>query len=112
MVGWSVCKVVPFPIDANNFVRRPPISLCLYSLKKGSLTEEDQRHLESRRQYYFRVDFWSSKKPPSQNQIEQLFPKLQKEPTKKKTSSVRQRRSWKDLWACCSAPRHRSDSVS
>merc|ERR1719422_2985073 len=75
IIGWHMRQ--PFTIDCNTFFKCPPISTCLYLLKKGSLTEEDQRHLESRKQYYFKCDFWSNKQPPSREQIERLFPGLQ-----------------------------------
>lgn len=107
VVRWNVVKILPVHIDFNTLCRRPPITVACYSLKKGSLTENDQRHLESRKHIYFKCDFWASKKPPSQQQIEGLFPNLQVE--EHQSNGVQRRspriNSFSNFLACCSGPR-------
>lgn len=99
---WTICKVLPMSIDFNTFCRRPPVTLCVYSIKQGSVNKDDQRHLESRKKYYFRIDFWASKKPPANKQIKDLFPQVHVDDA---PSDVQQKRSWTSFLACCSGPR-------
>jgi len=99
---WTICKVLPIAIDFNTFCKRPPVTLCVYSIKPGALTKDDKRHLESRKRYYFRIDFWASKKPPANRQIKELFPQVHVDVA---PSDVQQRRSWLSFVACCSGQR-------
>jgi len=97
VVRWTIRKILPMAIDFDTFCKRPPVTVCVYSLKKGSLTENDQRHLESRKKYYFRTEFWGTKKPPTQKEIRDLFPQLQAE---ENDSSVAQKRRSSGLMNC------------
>jgi len=100
MIKW-VLKTGPVATDFNQFAGRPPVTVSMYSLKKGSLSEKDQRHLESRKNVYFRVDFWSSRKSPAEKDIRDLFPRIERgrslSPVAKKGSS------FSNFFACCAA---------
>jgi len=111
-VRWTIAKVLPVSIDFNTFCSRPPVTVCCYSLRSGSLTEADQRHLESRKQYYFRCEAWATKKAPSRQQIKDLFPMLQLE--ENPSNDVHKKRSWMNFkfLACCSGPRKLSTKMA
>jgi len=103
-VGWSIRKVLPMSIDCNLFCKRPPVTMCIYSIKPGSLTEDDRRHLESRKRYYFRIEFWSTRKPPTNRQIQDLFPQAELGHTPC-TGEQRERARRMGFLACCSGVR-------
>jgi len=100
-VRWTISKGVPMSIDFNTFCKRPPVTVCMYTLKKGSTTKDDQRHLESRKKYLFRVEFWSNMKPPARQIIKDLFPKVHD--VEKISNGVQAKKSWFNFMACCSA---------
>merc|ERR1739844_489778 len=71
---WVIRGVVPgMTIPFNKFCGAPPVRIVIYSLDESGMTENDQRHLESRKRYYFNLAFWSSQKPPLQETIERMF---------------------------------------
>lgn len=73
VINWEVQKVVPLmSINFNSFCGKPPVYLVLYTLGEPASPGEE-RHLQSRKSYYFRLPFWSSIKPPSQDVIDSLL---------------------------------------
>jgi len=60
-------------VDFNRFCGGPPVHQVLYTLDKSE-DKNDQRHLESRKNYFLRFAFWSSQKPPSKKVIRELIP--------------------------------------
>merc|ERR1712176_1084496 len=108
-VNWSISGVLPMSIDFNTFCGRPPVTVCLYTLKSGLEKEGDTRHLESRKNYYFRLEFWSSKKPPTRQDIAKLFPDQEDMPQTAASSTTRQRRSFLAPFACCAAQGRHTD---
>jgi len=72
-IKWEMQKIIPFkPIDFNLFCGKPPVHLVLYTLQPSSAGES--RHLESRKNYFFRYALWSSMKGPSAARIRELIP--------------------------------------
>lgn len=67
---WQASGIPIFtPIDLNLYCGKPPLNLVLYTLKGD---EEDKRHLQSRKTYYFRCCFWSSLKRPDKDVVMKL----------------------------------------
>lgn len=74
-IKWEVQKVIPFKsIDFNQFCGKPPVSVVFYTLSDPE-TPGETRHLQSRKNYYFRYTMWSSEKRPSAAKIRELIPK-------------------------------------
>eukprot|EP00429_Kryptoperidinium_foliaceum_P070801 CAMPEP_0176069964 /NCGR_PEP_ID=MMETSP0120_2-20121206/34935_1 /TAXON_ID=160619 /ORGANISM="Kryptoperidinium foliaceum, Strain CCMP 1326" /LENGTH=380 /DNA_ID=CAMNT_0017403603 /DNA_START=126 /DNA_END=1268 /DNA_ORIENTATION=- len=72
-IKWEMQKIIPFkPIDFNLFCGKPPVHLVIYTLQPSSSGET--RHLEARKNYYFRYALWSSLKRPSPEKIRELIP--------------------------------------
>jgi len=97
-VKWSIQGVVPgMSIDFSNFCKVPPVHCSMYTVKRGSLTEDDPRHLESRKNVYFHLAFWSSTRPISQKKLLSFFPNA----SAAETQGITKKRS-RSLWrACC-----------
>jgi len=73
-IKWEVQKVIPFKsIDFNVFCGNPPVQIVFYTLRPPS-TKGDNRHLQSRKNYYFRFALWSSEKRPSASKMRELIP--------------------------------------
>lgn len=73
-INWEVVGVVPFTkVNFNQFCGRAPVHLVMYSLRSGS-DDKDMRHLQSRKQYYFDLKFWSSKFKPTPQRLKELLP--------------------------------------
>lgn len=106
VVNWTVTGLLPMSVDLNVLGARPPVNMCIYSLKPQALTEDDQRHLESRKHVYFRCDLWSSLKSPSRQEIASLFPQSTEDskplaeaaPEKKDAA---QKKRWYNKWLVC-----------
>jgi len=74
VVKWEVQRILPFKsIDFDTFCGAPPVQLVFYTLRESENGET--RHLQSRKNYYFRFALWSSEKRPSANKLRELFPK-------------------------------------
>lgn len=103
-VRWEVKGVVPLvPVDFNTFCGKPPVHLVLYTLNDS---EQETRHLQSRKNYCFRLPFWSSKKPPSLDVIRSLVP--ERAEVDREDNGVKQRKSFVSkvggAFSCCAAP--------
>jgi len=72
---WEVRGLTPRgSIDFNRFCGAPPVYQILYTLKKPTGDGRERRHLESMKNYYIRMPFWSSAKPPSHCVLQELCP--------------------------------------
>merc|ERR1712129_244284 len=105
---WQMLKIRPgWPIDFDLFCGAPPVSVVLYQLDKDN---PDPRHLQSRKQYIFRMKFWSSEHRPSTQKIKEMLPK---DETKEKQQEVQtSEKQIKGLtqsvlkgFSCCAAPK-------
>jgi len=68
VIGWQATGIPIFtPLDLNLYCGKPPLHLVLYTLQGGA--DEDKRHLQSKKTYYFRCGFWSSLKRPSKEVV-------------------------------------------
>jgi len=73
-INWEITGVVPFTkINFNQFCGRAPVHLVMYSLQNAG--DEERRHLQCRKQYFFDLKFWSSKFKPTPERLEELFPR-------------------------------------
>jgi len=76
-INWEITGVVPFTkINFNQFCGRAPVHLVMYSLQNAG--DEERRHLQCRKQYFFDLKFWSSKFKPTPERLEELMPRLYK----------------------------------
>merc|ERR1712060_453228 len=74
---WSITGIMPgMSIDFDKFCGSPPVHLVLYTLDRKSMRDDDERHLESRKNYLLRTAFWSSKRPPQVSKIAKYFPDI------------------------------------
>jgi hypothetical protein len=74
VINWEVSGVIPFTkINFNQFCGKPPVHVVMYSIKDAENPKET-RHLESRKQYFFDLKFWSSKCTPTPERLRQLLP--------------------------------------
>jgi len=106
-INWEITKVIPFSkIDFNKFCGAPPVHYVLYTLKDDEDARGESRHLQSRKDYFFKLSFWSSKKPPCRTRLMEVIPPeaLRGRP---ETEEVKRRKGWAGLFACC-APSQRS----
>mmetsp|Transcript_62219 Transcript_62219/g.157173 ORF Transcript_62219/g.157173 Transcript_62219/m.157173 type:complete len:382 (+) Transcript_62219:96-1241(+) len=106
-IKWEVTKVIPFKnIDFNTFCGRPPVHVVMYTLKDSD--DDERRHLQSRKDYYFRLAFWSSRKPPSQDKMRTLLPKDDSKSLESGTGA-KKRKGWSQrisgMFACCAEQR-------
>lgn len=108
-IQWQIQKVIPFkPIDFNLFCGAPPVSIVLYTLTPA---DGETRHLQSRKNYYFRLAFWSSLKPPAADKIRQLLPKVNGDDAAAGPAALLRNRSknWSSkvsgVFACCASQR-------
>eukprot|EP00930_Biecheleria_cincta_P057058 TRINITY_DN43060_c0_g1_i1.p1 TRINITY_DN43060_c0_g1~~TRINITY_DN43060_c0_g1_i1.p1 ORF type:complete len:384 (+),score=56.84 TRINITY_DN43060_c0_g1_i1:98-1249(+) len=108
-IKWEIQKVIPFKtIDFNTLCGAPPVNLVLYTVDEKS--QGDKRHVQRRKNYHFRLAFWSSEKPPSTDRLHELVPSL-----KDQNAEVRllesdykhgsAARSLSDIFACCVSKR-------
>merc|ERR1712217_959231 len=96
-IKWSITGIMPgMNINFNNFCKSPPVHCVLYTLKKNSLRDDDKRHLESRKNYYFRSAFWSSEKPIAIKKLKKFFPEV----NSKKFENITKKKAT-GMWACC-----------
>lgn len=109
-INWEMTKIIPFRnFDFNLFCGAPPVHLVFYNLLDDPVGE--RRHLQSRKNYYFRLAFWSSKHPPSQEKVRALMPRNDgDEPPAER--AAKKRRGWSHklhaAFACCSDQRQRA----
>jgi hypothetical protein len=72
VIQWQVRGVIPgVTVNFNKFCGQPPVHLVLYTLDDS---EDESRHLQSRKNYYFHCAFWSSMNRPCKERLSQLVP--------------------------------------
>lgn len=72
VISWDLVGVIPKRrLDFNTFCGSPPLHLCIYEVLPSA--DGEKRHLQSRKQYYFHMLFWSSLKPPSKTKLRQIL---------------------------------------
>jgi len=69
VMSWTVRGFSPGGINFNRFCGAPPVHNVLYSIEQS---KTDPRHLESKKNYYFRYSFWSSAIPPREHIVKGL----------------------------------------
>lgn len=76
VLSWKIGGGIPgWGIDFDNFCGRPPLHMAMYTLKSPPIgSENDQRHLDSRKNYLFHVACWSSERRPTRHRLEELMP--------------------------------------
>lgn len=106
-LNWVVLPVIPgfmVQTDFNDLCGHPPVHLCLYDLE-DSATEK--RHVDSRKDYFLKVLFWSSQVLPPQEILQKFVPKDRLGepalPNKKKKSSPKASASSARFMDCCTA---------
>ena len=68
VMTWQATGIPLFtPIDLNLYCGKPPLNLVLYTLPQGC--NQQQKHLQSLKTYYFRCCFWSSLKRPAKEVV-------------------------------------------
>jgi len=75
-VKWDIAGVLPMRISFNKLCGQPPVDCTLYTLKsdKGTGGTNETRHFERRKNYLFRLTFWSSLTPLSKERVAAMFP--------------------------------------
>lgn len=65
-VRWEICGVLPgVSLGFNTFCGAPPVHLTFYTLDREAQDSlGTTKHLDSCKQYYFRLAFWSTRSPP------------------------------------------------
>lgn len=65
-VRWEICGVIPgLRLGFNTFCGGPPVHLTFYTLDRAAQESlGTTKHLDSCKQYYFRLAFWSTRSPP------------------------------------------------
>merc|ERR1712087_881120 len=69
-LNWRVKMPIGGGIDFNKFCGAPPVHVVMYTLKNNGVS--DRRHITSRKNYFFRLVFWSSKKRPAWERVSQI----------------------------------------
>lgn len=57
-------------LDMDQFCGAPPVHVVMYTLTPS---EDEKRHLQSRKNYYLNVPFWSSKRRPKGRRVMELL---------------------------------------
>eukprot|EP00931_Biecheleriopsis_adriatica_P085835 TRINITY_DN60620_c0_g1_i1.p1 TRINITY_DN60620_c0_g1~~TRINITY_DN60620_c0_g1_i1.p1 ORF type:complete len:379 (+),score=67.23 TRINITY_DN60620_c0_g1_i1:28-1164(+) len=100
-IKWQIQKIVPFrPVDFNTLCGAPPVNLVLYTINDDA--RGDKRHLQTKKNYYFRLAFWSSLHPPSAKRLRELVPDLG---TQRRRAASKEEGSASPLehfFSCCS----------
>jgi len=110
IINWSV-KLTARNIDFNTFCGTPPVHVVLYTLKPkecyddiDSEQQPDTRHLQSRKDYLFRVAFWSSMKRPPSKRFCELTTVTGDEAVVSATSEPEvDGHGWLDWLTCCAS---------
>lgn len=74
VMNWTVIGIpVATPLDFNRFAGKPPVYVALYSLKPNPNRKSgEHRHVQSRKNYYWRAAVWSSSFRPERSCFERL----------------------------------------
>merc|ERR1711990_484672 len=71
VINWKVVGIpLVTPVDFNQFAGSPPVHLVLYSLEPRSDGQADDRHVQSRKKFFFRGAVWSSLRRPERARFE------------------------------------------
>lgn len=68
-LNWQVKMPLLSPVDFNRFCGRPPVHVVIYTLRD----DEDRRHLQRRKNYFFDLAFWSSTDRPDAAKLSELM---------------------------------------
>eukprot|EP00930_Biecheleria_cincta_P102594 TRINITY_DN94365_c0_g1_i1.p1 TRINITY_DN94365_c0_g1~~TRINITY_DN94365_c0_g1_i1.p1 ORF type:complete len:413 (+),score=59.18 TRINITY_DN94365_c0_g1_i1:44-1282(+) len=68
-LNWQVKMPFLSPVDFNMFCGNPPVHVVIYTLRD----DEDKRHLQRRKNYYFDLAFWSSTHRPDAVKLSELM---------------------------------------
>merc|ERR1712050_202471 len=101
----------------NKFCGKPPVHIVLYTLKPRmpavSPEKEDTRHLDSYKNYYFHLAFWSSQAMPSSGRKAELLQGSvdQNQTMAGEEAMLRKRKKWyenhfQSVFGCFPAKRH------
>lgn len=115
VIQWLVKGVVPGGLNFNKFCGKPPVWLVLYSLKPSMPAQNEQeakatdkRHLDSYKNYYVRLAFWSSLATPSSRRVSELLQGAVHQTSvedlvkkKKKWYDFSVKNSARSVFACC-----------
>lgn len=72
-LNWQVKMPFFSPFSLNKFCGTPPVHVVIYTLRE----DEDNRHLQRRKNYFLNVAFWSSaQRPPVEKLSELLGPEV------------------------------------
>lgn len=76
-INWKATLGGPLDASLSALGTHPPAYLSMYYVKPREewtdvQGENDQRHLDSRKDYIFRAAFWSSMHPPHQQRVKEL----------------------------------------
>lgn len=73
-IDWKLRGIpVVTPMDLTPMVGKPPVYVVFYTLDRADQANgKPERHLSSRKRFYFRAAIWSSKKRPDRQRFEAL----------------------------------------
>jgi len=106
-IAWEVIWKIG-RIDFNQFCGKPPVHVVLYELLPAE-DERDERHLQSRKKYFFRLAFWSSRKPPSRKRKTELLGDHSNERAENATADRKDVSTMGALLTCCAPGDRRGD---
>lgn len=69
-LNWQVRLPMLGRLDMNQFCGSPPVHVVMYTLAPS---DHEKRHLQSRKQYYLNIPFWSSKHRPKGSRVMELL---------------------------------------
>lgn len=96
--AWQVRGIpVITPMDFNKFCGRPPVHVVVFTMNDSD-DPEDERFLQSRKNYYFDLAFWSSERRPESRHLKPLLKGMHTEAEK---TEVKKRRGCIPRVACC-----------
>jgi len=107
VIAWEAQNIpLVTPLDINQYCGRPPLYLVFYTLNDGYAGEK--RHLQSRKNYYFRCGFWSSEQRPRQSVVLEFLgsslARLRRRPGAPSRQQAADGKGWKglsSLFRCC-----------
>lgn len=71
-MNWEVIDLLPgMKLDFNKLCGSPPVTIAIYDIPDLE-NSADQRHLKSRKRYFFNVAAWSTTKPPKAEVLDAL----------------------------------------
>jgi hypothetical protein len=113
-IQWQLQGIVPGGLHFNKFCGKPPVYVVLYTLKPRmpAQNEEDskkvdRRHLDSYKNYYLHMAFWSSQVMPPKRRAAELLQGAadqtgaEVELRKKKKKWYGLSKAFQSVFACC-----------